>query len=368
MRTQVAPAAPAVARAEVPALVVANFFLVEATVDGAGPFRFLIDTGSTVSLVSAEVAGFGTPDAAGSEPVRVRSSRGDEVLLPGVSVNELGIGAAKFMHVRAARYDFEDLSDQLGFKVDGLLGLAVFRDVLLTLDYPARRLKIAPLGEWHASDADLLALTLNERGPTIQLRLGDDSVAALVDSGSDAALSLNRGAAPVDFVGGLRRGTLNATISGDYPQVIGRLAGDVNLGGHTVSRPIVEITDGATAIGGEILSHFALTFDQQRGLLALQRGSSAPIEVASRRSTGVVFDRNSDHWAVAAIIPATPAETLPIATGDVCIGVNGEPIGQWPIERFQELLRQTGAVTLTLAANSLRPERVVEVPVVALVQ
>src|SRR5438477_7820894 len=42
--------------AELPVLRCGTRFIVQATVDGAGPFRFLLDTGSSVTLLGSNVA------------------------------------------------------------------------------------------------------------------------------------------------------------------------------------------------------------------------------------------------------------------------------------------------------------------------
>ena len=54
------------------------------------------------------------------------------------------IGEAYFDDVPAVVYDFSEFSAHVGLKIDGIIGFPLFRDTLLTLDYPAAQLEIAP--------------------------------------------------------------------------------------------------------------------------------------------------------------------------------------------------------------------------------
>src|SRR5208282_4586027 len=104
--------------------------------------HFLIDTGSSLTLVTPDLARrYGEADEhpVRTAPVRVRSSDGTTTLLPRTRLNRLDLGTARFGHVPALIYDCAPLSSQLGIKIDGVLGFSLFRQSLLTLDYPNRR-------------------------------------------------------------------------------------------------------------------------------------------------------------------------------------------------------------------------------------
>ena len=82
----------------------------------------------------------------------------------------------------------------LGVKIDGLLGFPFFRDCILTLDYSGARLRLSPPSAEFASPGPrtaVLAFNNEQRVPFIPVQLGNESFAALIDTGSDAALTLN---------------------------------------------------------------------------------------------------------------------------------------------------------------------------------
>ncbi|MBA4138820.1 MAG: hypothetical protein C0518_16060 [Opitutus sp.] len=347
----------------VPARVLGNLFLIEARVDGRGPFQFLIDTGSSISLVSERVARSGAPR---DGSLTIRNARGETTTLPRVTLPRTAIGDASFADVPAGVHEFGEISAQLGVPVDGVLGLPVFRDVLLTLDYPAGRLVLDASAVIDANAQPTLRAFYGAGVPLTMVRVAGRETAALLDSGSDGSLAINA-ASGAELAAPPRAGAVRATLAGDYQQRVGRLTSDLEIGTHAVREPIVEVTEGIPSIGGEILRNFRVTFDQRHELVALQRAAAAtgPLRPASQRSVGLSFFRDQAAWRVATVIADTPAAGLPIHPGDVCVSINGEPVAGWPIDRFNGLLRAADHITVSLAGP--QGEREIVLPVIDLV-
>jgi hypothetical protein len=360
-------------KVELPARLVANFFIVEAKqIDGA-TYRFIIDTGSSATLVSPELAGAlrekrkrGTP-----QTVRVQSAQGDGIDLESVTLRSLALGDARFEKVPALIYRLDDLSSHLGLQIDGIIGFPFFHNTLVTLDYPRARLVLAPQPFLPAPPPPAAPRTCtiafnNERlSPLVPLQMGTESFIVLIDSGSDGALSLNPSGLHPKFLSGPREGMLITSLTGDHRPMVGRLAQNVLLGTHTIERPIVDLTDQLSSIGGEFLRHFALTFDQYRNQVTLVRDTDGPAQMDARRSTGLSFSRSNVYWRVLGVVPDTPAARLPVQTGDLCVRVNGEPVGKWDYERYSRLLKTEPKVTYTFL-DGLK-EIDLEIPVVDLV-
>ena len=176
-----------------PARLVGSVLIVETRWDKYGPYHFIIDTGSSVTLLSPELAArYPDPDAPPpDEPqVRVRSSEGGTVLLSKATIKKIQLGKARFEYVPALIYDCADLSAQFGVRIDGILGFPLFRNAVLTLDYPARRIVLRSRMPDDGLLGETILFTNADKTPLIPIHLGDREFAALIDSGSNAALSI----------------------------------------------------------------------------------------------------------------------------------------------------------------------------------
>ncbi len=368
-RTNVEPATTVL-----PARIVSNFFIVESRWSDGNTYRFLVDTGSTATLVSPELAkkfGLKMKKDAPPKTVQVRSASGGPVPLQSLTLKKLSLGASSFERVPALMFDFSDLSSHLGLRIDGIIGFPVFRNALLTLDYPNQRLVIAPypLVAPPAPKSTPLASVIafnNEQGtPLIPVQMGNESFIVLIDSGSDGSLSLNPVGLHPRFANGPRVGTLISSLQGDRRQLTGRLSQDVLIGTHTLTQPVVDLTDQLSSVGGEVLRHFSLTFDQRRNQVTFVRPAPGPVLMDPVRSTGLSFTRSDVYWRVLAVIPDTPAAKSTVQAGDLCIRINGELVDKWNFERYDALIKSAAKVTYTFLAGTREVD--VEIPVFPLV-
>jgi len=357
-----------------PARVISNFFVVETKLSDDNTYRFIIDTGSTATFVSPDLARrFALKEHRGAtrRKVHVRSANGGEIELEAVTLRQLNLGDAQFKRVPALIFDFADLTGHLGVRIDGIIGFPVFHDTILTMDYPGQELRIAsyPLFNPPPAPAGAKFSTIafnNEQGtPLIPIQMGNESFVVLIDSGSDGSLSLNPVGLHPQFVSEPRVGTLISSLQGDRRQLTGRLSQDVLIGSSTIRKPIVDLTDQLSSIGGKFLRHFILTFDQRRNQVTFERDTDGAVSMAPRRSTGLSFARSAAYWRVLTVIPDTPATTLPIQAGDLCVRINGEPVAKWNPDRYAALLKSADKITFSFLTGTRETD--VEVPLFELV-
>ncbi len=356
-----------------PARVVSNFFLVETRWDDGRTYRLLIDTGSTVSYVSPEIAKrFAVKQKKGEQSkMQVRSASGGEIELEAITLRRLSLGDAHFDRVPALIFDFTELSAHLGLNIDGIIGFPVFRNTLLTLDYPGSRLIIAPYPAVFAPPpkqtprVSTIAFNNQQGSPLIPVQMGNESFIVLIDSGSDGSLTINPTGLHPQFANGPRIGTVVSSLQGDRRQLTGRLSQSVLLGGHTIEQPIVDLTDQLSSIGGELLRHFAVTFDQRRNQVTFIHEQEGPVTMDPRRHTGLSFSRSPVYWRVLTVIPDTPTAKLPLQSGDLCVRINGEPVAKWDYARYAELLKTAAKITYTFLVGTKETD--IEVPIFDLV-
>lgn len=355
--------------AELPAQVVANFFLIEARQTDGRTYRFVVDTGSTATLVSPRLAEALRTRAKRqpARPVQVRGADGGETSLAPATLRELRLGAARFRRVPVLVHDLADLSAHLGLRVDGLLGFPLFARSALTLDYPHGRLALAPAlaAPDQPPGPDALAFNREQGTPLVPVQLGNESFVVLLDTGSDAALTLNPAGLHPRFAVEPRPGKVVSSLVGDRPQLIGRLEQSLSLGRHRFDRPVVDLTDQLSSLGGDALRHFTITFDSGRNTVTFAREGAGPVLFAPRRDPGLSFARGDTYWRLLSVVPDTPAAGLGLQPGDLCVRINGEPVTRWDHARYAALVAGASQITFTFLSGTRETDH--EVPVVALV-
>ncbi len=343
-----------------PAQTIGNYLLLEAKWDRNGPYRFLIDTGSSVTLV--------TPALAKRYPGRVRiapaatrarvtGADGSVSELPRGSLRQIELGEAKFEDVEVLIYDCAALSAHLGVKIDGVLGFPLFRDTVLTLDYPGSRVLLQAASDRPLLPGSTVQFDDSHKTPVIPVKIGDRTVLALIDSGSDAVFSLNPVGLAPRFVSGPLEGGTVGTLGGERTRRVGRLADTLEIGAHVFREPVVDLTDELSAIGGGMLRHFAVSFDQKRDRVTFFRDSRAPIRTAAPRSAGVSFSKTPAYWRVSGVVPKSPAEAAGVQVGDLVTRINGEPVAKWELRRYEQLVATAADIGFTFLNGTVEAEK-----------
>jgi hypothetical protein len=164
----------------------------------------------------------------------------------------------------------------MGEPVDGILGFRLFQECLLTLDYPANRLRIergelpAPNGE------DVIAFQIRHGIPSIEIQVDSLSMEADVDAGSPGGFTLPARLEPkLTFVSAPRVIGRGRTIGNDFEIRAADLKGTVRMGGFEYPGPTVSLQPvfDMANIGSRVLGEFRVTFDQKNGRMRLARAT-----------------------------------------------------------------------------------------------
>jgi hypothetical protein len=248
---------------EVPMKFVGAMPAVEVVVNGKGPFLFGIDTGGQgqarvdSSLMeklelkpTGEIRG---SDGSGRNPQAMQRVR----------LQSIEIGGLRFADVEAGSRNYRAMPRMS--EIDGILTVALFANYLITLDYPAKLVRIAKGELAKADGAETLDYKSSGGIPMLSLRIGDADVPAHIDSGNmiggfvlprAVAEKLTFAAEPAT-VGHAR------SISGEVEIKEGRMSESARLGRYEFPQPAVTFpAPGDYAnIGAKVLSDFAITFD-----------------------------------------------------------------------------------------------------------
>jgi hypothetical protein len=245
-----------------------------------------------------------------------------------------------------------DLSAHLGVKIDGILGFPFSArrcSRSTTRVHASCSSRVPPRRSRRASPSPS---TTSVARPLIPLKLGEQGITALIDSGSDGPLSLNLAGLAADFAQLPRPGVAIGTLTGDHLQHIGRWRQPLLIGDYAVTRPIVDVTDELSSLGGEILRHFTVTFDQERNQVTFYREVRGPVTLPPRRSSGLSFTKLPAYWRVVSVVPDSPASDAGVQGGDLVTRINDEPVAQWNYARFEQLVATATEIRFTFLNGS----------------
>jgi len=231
------------------------------TIDGKGPYRFIIDTGTGAdAFVSPELADELQLPTVAEVILRDPSGQGERrvpmVLLPSIQV-----AGVVFYRVKAVRHE---LTSEAG-PCQGLLGFTLFRNYLLTLDFPNRQILLTEGALVPDGERTVLPIRIQDGVPIATLSVNGQRVEALLDSGGGGltlpeklAARLKWEVPPVVFATG-------HTLTTRFEIKAARLAADVRVGKYTFPHPVVEIHPAFPMVnfGSPPMQYFAITFDQK---------------------------------------------------------------------------------------------------------
>jgi hypothetical protein len=269
------PLPPSPTTAETPAVYTAPLELINdkpyvaVMVNGRGPFRFLIDTGTGgQALISPEIADGLSLPVVGHARLMDPSGKGEqrsEILL----IRSMKIAGMEFAEIKAIRHRLYGEEENC----QGVLGFTLFKDYLLTLDYPGRKLVLTQgaIKEKEDEGGSVLTFRMPDGVPIVPLRVDGQHVEAQIDSGG-TGLSLPQHVArglkfvstPVEFGSG-------ESLATRFQIKAARLRPDVRLGRYTFRQAFVEINPAfpLVNVGSTPLANFVVTFDQAKMMLRL---------------------------------------------------------------------------------------------------
>ena len=251
----------------------------------------------------------------------------------------------------------------LGGRLDGILGYPAFHDVLLTLDYPRSEARVSRERLAPGSDGRTMETPVPDL-PRAGLKLGDRYLGFIVDSGSAGELALGT-SVHIEFESSPTPAGMTLAVGGRQIRHVGRAAADGQLAGITLRRPLVETGLSTNIMGGGVLKHFAVSFDQRSGLVRLEPARAGPVEFESICGIGVATVAERDGLRVVEVFPGMPAERAGVLSGDVVRTLNGRAVLELICEPGR-LFPRPGPVMLTVlrAGNELpvQTEAVVIVP------
>jgi hypothetical protein len=238
------------------------------TINGRGPYRFIIDTGTGAdAFVSPELADELHLPLAPEAAVLNDPSRQGGQRVPVVLVSTIRLAGVDFNVVRAVRHT---VTGEAG-SCQGMLGFTLFHEYLLTLDFPNRQVLLTQGELTPDREKTVLPFRMPDGVPIATLNVNGKIVEAQFDSGgggltlpAELAAHQKWDVAPVVFA-------TAQTVTTRFDIKAAKLDGDVKVGKYTFTHPVVEIHPAFPLVnfGSPPMQSFAITFDQKNLLLRL---------------------------------------------------------------------------------------------------
>lgn len=242
---------------------------IQVMINGKGPFRFVVDTGTggdaMVSPALATQLGLAVVGQASlSDPSGIGGKS-----TPIVLIGSLEFAGLTFANIRALDHPFfAEAGD-----CDGILGFTLFRDFLLTLDFPNRLVTLSAGQLTPDGGHTVLPFRMPDGVPIAMLKVdGLEPVEAQLDSGGGGLVIPTQLAARLKYDVDPIVWAIGRSVSTQFELKAGRLASDVRLGRYTFTHPVVEIHPAFPLVnfGSPPMQIFAITFDQRNQLVRFQ--------------------------------------------------------------------------------------------------
>lgn len=251
--------------------------VIEVFINGRGPFRMMVDTGTTPSAIDTAVAtkiglrlGESAPGSgAGTEAITAQETEFDE----------LSLGTFRAKKVAAATTDLTKLKVKVG-PIDGVLGYSVLRGKIVQFDYPNRRLRFFSAFDARPAAKGSIAripFRLNSYdGPIIdRVVVKNRRVTAILDTGSSEGLLFTPEAIRrIGFAEEMAKSRSSGAMgyAGTFTVLEGKIA-NVRIGTLTLESPDAIFTppksghDGQgydVNIGNRLMKEFVVTLDYKK--------------------------------------------------------------------------------------------------------
>lgn len=346
----------------------AGILVVDATIDGKGPFHFVLDTGAGITVVTPALAETLAAKASGATSMSGMGK--NAVNAQTIVLDTVSVGTARQTGVLAAIVALPPaLTYQGRFgTIDGVLGYSFLSHYAVTIDVVGDRASFVAEPSFEPP-ASALALPISMNGQSIPLVAASaDGVPGRfeIDSGNNGDVTIAGSFAKAHAIGAGSRAseTRYQGVGGAIDTKRIRLR-TLAVGGFVLHRMVAALSQigsgvlGTGAIDGNLgydfIHRFVLTLDYPGRRLYLRK-SPAFDAFKPVVGNGIAYDRNADGaFSVAGVTAGSPAERAGITARDTIVAIGGNPVRAMSDADFQaavDTLPGTG-VTYTLDRNGV---------------
>jgi hypothetical protein len=338
----------------------ANKIYVPVRINNAGPYWFILDTGSVSNVVDTETAK--SLGIALKHPFEARG--GGEKTVTGAIGSNVSFSIGE-LELKQAEADVEPVNDAIsaaeGRRVDGLLGYDFFTRFVVVIDYLNRRVDVYEPARFHYVGPGEAIPFETIRGNILvstYLTMPDRkhvSGSFLIDTAWRSALTLTSPFVAdhklptevprtVDAITGMGIGGATVDTMARIPSL--------KLGGYTIENFVANFSrakagvlsqnDFAGIIGAEILRRFKVVFDYPHHRMIIEPNAmfGSPYEFDMSGLFITSEGSTSNAFQVYNVIDGSPGAEAGMRVGDVIEAIDGQPTHGFTLEQIRQMFKE----------------------------
>ncbi len=333
--------------------------IVEARLNGQGPFAFILDTGGhdiltpdAARALGLHTEGAGESGGSGAGTVPEQYTRVERMDIGGVTMRNQPFTVIPL--------SFDTVERGARPPLAGILGLELFERFAMRLDYGARTLTFEPLASYqHHGSGTAIPIFFSDDEPLLVARIDGLAGDVGLDTGNSGSLIVQGVWADAhELKGQMMRGfpSLGFGMGGASANWSSRA--DFEIAGQLFPRTVAHYSPdkkGAFSsrtesgnVGNDILSSFALDFDYGHGQIWFEPVAT-PMQRPFSRAGVTVIKEHAEAFKVVAVAAGTPAAEAGLLVNDEIVAVDGTPsklLSGWD---FRRAIRQPPQTKLSLS-------------------
>ena len=359
-------------RTRMPLLIQRNLLVISATLNGYGPFNFLLDTGVATSIITSPALADSLQLRHG-QLFRVTGAGGTDSGLQAYQADSVRVGlngaVADHMPFLVLSQDVLNLSGYVGMPIHGILGSELFRSFVVTLrpeeGYLVATLPAAyraPKGRlWSAIP---LSLENNKAYFTAPVQVNDSlslPLKLVLDTGASHALSIELDSDPRLQAPARRLPTdLGRGLTGVVQGFLGRVP-LLKLGRYTLPNVLTSFPNAADVhrridvprngnIGYELLKRFSLVVDYPHQRLLLRPNQSFR-DGFEHDMCGIEFmaiGTDLRRFIILRVMPNSPADEAGLKPEMELVSINLIPVSFFTLTQLSRMMHSQDGRNLLL--------------------
>jgi predicted aspartyl protease len=306
-------------------------------------YEFIVDTGASVNVIDSKIAESLAYEVIGETEIGAPGGPripGNIVRVPVAHVGDATVKNAEFVTM-----DIDGFSHG---QTQGVLGLGLFREYLLSFDQSGGRITVSR-DSLSADAAGVLPYRDESSHIQIDVDVAGMTVATHVDTGSMGSFTL-----PAEMMESLPlleaapSATKARLVGGDRDIKFGQLDGTIRFAEFSYENPNVAFmspSPGYGNVGSRILGELVVSIDQKNHLIAFRKPARDVAASAGNkpRRLGIMFRGmpGGSVLEIGRVDPGSIGETAGLLAGDVLLTLNGRPTAEYDMSELGTLFRSS---------------------------